>query len=212
MGTPRTHECFLCATAFPVYIHSKVCVVDDHVLLTGSANMDNTSAFRSTELSASIHNKELARDTRLRLMEEHLQRPVPPQAAFLDVLKLAKDGAQLLRRKLAGIPQPDRSEDSCGEEMGKPSSSVDGGENFVDGEDDDDMRGRLLQLVPEEEFQFVNKVVDRYNTLDQMFLRIGFDPVAGIKELLQRYRKAWRDARPPPFRSFLYNLHLQAAL
>jgi len=46
--------------------------VDDEYLVTGSTNLDNVSFHYSSELSVSVFNKALARETRIRLFKEHL--------------------------------------------------------------------------------------------------------------------------------------------
>ncbi|EGG14021.1 phospholipase D [Cavenderia fasciculata] len=56
----------------PIYIHSKLIVVDDVTLNVGSTNMDNMSFFHSSELSISVMDPALARETRVRLAQEHL--------------------------------------------------------------------------------------------------------------------------------------------
>lgn len=53
----------------PIYVHSKLSIVDDEWILTGSTNMDNMSFFYSSELSITITNAELARSTKVRLMQ-----------------------------------------------------------------------------------------------------------------------------------------------
>jgi len=57
----------------PIYVHTKLIIVDDEYLITGSTNMDNVSFFYSTELSVEIHDKTVAQDTRRRLLKEHLE-------------------------------------------------------------------------------------------------------------------------------------------
>ncbi|EFA81758.1 phospholipase D [Heterostelium album PN500] len=56
----------------PIYIHSKLILVDDQLFNVGSTNMDNMSFFHSSELTASIVDPKLARETRVRLAKEHL--------------------------------------------------------------------------------------------------------------------------------------------
>lgn len=56
----------------PIYVHAKLMIVDDEVMLIGSANMDNISFFRSSELVAVIKDKRVAQTTRNRLFQEHL--------------------------------------------------------------------------------------------------------------------------------------------
>ncbi len=74
----------------PIYVHSKLLVADDKLLLTGSANMDDMSFFYSSELTLLVVDEELSRNTRLRLASEHLCRPAPEDfgsmfAAFRDM-------------------------------------------------------------------------------------------------------------------------------
>ena len=61
----------------PIYVHSKLVIADDQVLLTGSANMDDMSFFYSSELTVSVASSSLAKSTRLRLASEHLGHPAP---------------------------------------------------------------------------------------------------------------------------------------
>lgn len=78
-GDPR----FLAATlqsrtghlAGPLYVHAKVGIVDDHWLTVGSANLNEHSLFNDTEMNVVTHDPALARETRLRLWSEHLERP-----------------------------------------------------------------------------------------------------------------------------------------
>jgi len=55
-----------------IYVHSKILIVDDEVVLTGSTNMDNVSFFYSSELSLILNHKELASSLRRKLCQEHL--------------------------------------------------------------------------------------------------------------------------------------------
>jgi phosphatidylserine/phosphatidylglycerophosphate/cardiolipin synthase-like enzyme len=93
--------------ADPVYIHAKIAIIDDTWLTLGSANLNEHSLFNDTEMNVVSHDHELARDTRLRLWSEHLERPIDqiptdPIQAIDDLWKpISKD--QLERRK-AGQP------------------------------------------------------------------------------------------------------------
>ena len=76
--TPR----FLACTLFqpgpggnPVYVHSKAAIVDDEWLTIGSANLNEHSLFNDTEANVVVRDPALAREVRLRLWEEHLERP-----------------------------------------------------------------------------------------------------------------------------------------
>ena len=61
---------------WPVYVHAKVGIVDDAWMTIGSANLNEHSLFNDTEMNLVTHDPRLARQTRLRLWSEHLQRPV----------------------------------------------------------------------------------------------------------------------------------------
>jgi phosphatidylserine/phosphatidylglycerophosphate/cardiolipin synthase-like enzyme len=73
---------FLACTLFqpgpggnPVYVHSKAAVIDDAWLTAGSANLNEHSLFNDTEVNVVLHDESLAREARLRLWAEHLERP-----------------------------------------------------------------------------------------------------------------------------------------
>jgi phosphatidylserine/phosphatidylglycerophosphate/cardiolipin synthase-like enzyme len=76
----RLLACTLYAIAgerdWQVYVHAKVGIVDDAWMTIGSANLNEHSLFNDTEMNVVTHDTELARQTRLRLWAEHLQRPV----------------------------------------------------------------------------------------------------------------------------------------
>jgi phosphatidylserine/phosphatidylglycerophosphate/cardiolipin synthase-like enzyme len=60
----------------PIYVHAKIAIVDDRWLTVGSANLNEHSLFNDSELNVVAQDEELARDTRLRLWSEHLERPI----------------------------------------------------------------------------------------------------------------------------------------
>ena len=60
----------------PIYVHAKVGIVDDRWLTVGSANLNEHSLFNDTELNLVTHDARIARDVRLRLWSEHLERPI----------------------------------------------------------------------------------------------------------------------------------------
>jgi phosphatidylserine/phosphatidylglycerophosphate/cardiolipin synthase-like enzyme len=62
--------------AGPLYVHAKIGIVDDRWLTVGSANLNEHSLFNDTEMNVVSCDPALARDTRLRLWSEHLERPV----------------------------------------------------------------------------------------------------------------------------------------
>ncbi len=60
----------------PVYVHAKVCVVDDTWASVGSDNFNRRSWTHDSELSCAVIDPDgvFARDLRLRLLREHLDR------------------------------------------------------------------------------------------------------------------------------------------
>lgn len=64
------------ALAGPLYVHAKVGIVDDAWLTVGSANLNEHSLFNDSEMNVVSCDPTLARDTRLRLWSEHLERPI----------------------------------------------------------------------------------------------------------------------------------------
>jgi phosphatidylserine/phosphatidylglycerophosphate/cardiolipin synthase-like enzyme len=62
--------------AGPLYVHAKIAIVDDRWLTIGSANLNEHSFFNDTEVNVVTCDPALARDTRLRLWAEHLERPI----------------------------------------------------------------------------------------------------------------------------------------
>jgi phosphatidylserine/phosphatidylglycerophosphate/cardiolipin synthase-like enzyme len=94
-----------------VYVHAKIGIVDDRWLTLGSANLNEHSLFNDTEANVVTCDAALARDTRLRLWSEHLQRPLPevsgPAARVVDELwkPIAEEQA---RRREAGLPPTHR--------------------------------------------------------------------------------------------------------
>ena len=60
----------------PVYVHAKVCVIDDEWACSGSDNFNRRSWTHDSEISCAVLDADgkFARDLRLRLMREHLDR------------------------------------------------------------------------------------------------------------------------------------------
>jgi phosphatidylserine/phosphatidylglycerophosphate/cardiolipin synthase-like enzyme len=57
-----------------VYVHAKIGIVDDEWLTLGSANLNEHSLFNDTEVNLVTRDAALARETRIRLWAEHLER------------------------------------------------------------------------------------------------------------------------------------------
>jgi phosphatidylserine/phosphatidylglycerophosphate/cardiolipin synthase-like enzyme len=57
----------------PLYVHSKIGIVDDAWMTIGSANLNEHSFFNDTEVNIVTCDVALARETRLRLWAEHLE-------------------------------------------------------------------------------------------------------------------------------------------
>ena len=92
----------------PLYVHAKVCVVDDRWLTVGSANLNAHSLFNDTEMNVVTDDAGLARDTRVRLWAEHLELE-PADVAAADPARLFEErwrpiAMEQLRRHEAGAP------------------------------------------------------------------------------------------------------------
>ena len=89
--------------AGPLYVHAKVGIVDDAWLTVGSANLNEHSFFNDTEMNVVTCDPAVARETRLRLWAEHLERSVEEisgePARVVDALWRPIAGEQLERRR-----------------------------------------------------------------------------------------------------------------
>jgi phosphatidylserine/phosphatidylglycerophosphate/cardiolipin synthase-like enzyme len=87
----------------PLYVHAKIGIVDDTWLTIGSANLNEHSFFNDTEMNVVTCDPRLARETRLRLWAEHLERSVDEvsgePARVIDALWRPIAGEQLERRR-----------------------------------------------------------------------------------------------------------------
>ena len=99
-------------SGWPIYIHAKVCIIDDVWMILGSDNLNLRSWTNDSELSCAIiddrHDERepsdpgglgdgaraLARETRLRLWAEHLDREADDVADLVD----GSRGIEVLRR------------------------------------------------------------------------------------------------------------------
>jgi phosphatidylserine/phosphatidylglycerophosphate/cardiolipin synthase-like enzyme len=96
------------ALSGPLYVHAKIGIVDDTWLTVGSANLNEHSFFNDTEMNVVTCDPALARDTRLRLWGEHLERSVEEvsgdPARIIDELWRPIAGEQLERRRRREAP------------------------------------------------------------------------------------------------------------
>jgi phosphatidylserine/phosphatidylglycerophosphate/cardiolipin synthase-like enzyme len=87
-----------------VYVHAKIAIVDDRWMTIGSANLNAHSLFNDSEMNLVTCDAALARDTRLRLWAEHLERDVADvaghPAAVVDELwrPIAREQLERARR------------------------------------------------------------------------------------------------------------------
>jgi phosphatidylserine/phosphatidylglycerophosphate/cardiolipin synthase-like enzyme len=84
----------------PLYVHAKIGIVDDRWLAIGSANLNEHSLFNDTEVDVVTQDRALARATRLRLWEEHLEgAPLDDPARSFDEQWRPIANEQLERRR-----------------------------------------------------------------------------------------------------------------
>ncbi len=90
----------------PIYVHAKVCVIDDSWVAVGSANLNRRSWTHDSELTAAIvtppDSESLARRLRLQLWAEHLGRDAAAGLHdledFASAVSAMNDGAAALDR------------------------------------------------------------------------------------------------------------------
>ena len=86
------------AAGTPVYVHAKVCIIDDTWLTCGSDNLNLRSWTHDSELSCAVADPEgkLARELRTTLWSEHLQLPADQlgDRALDDATRLWRERAQ----------------------------------------------------------------------------------------------------------------------
>jgi phosphatidylserine/phosphatidylglycerophosphate/cardiolipin synthase-like enzyme len=91
--------------AGPLYVHAKIGIVDDGWLAVGSANLNEHSLFNDSEVDVITCDPRLARDTRLRLWEEHLETaPLSDPARAVDEQWRPIASEQLERRRRGDPP------------------------------------------------------------------------------------------------------------
>jgi phosphatidylserine/phosphatidylglycerophosphate/cardiolipin synthase-like enzyme len=111
-GNRRFLAATLCARSGgltgPLYVHAKVGIVDDAWMTIGSANLNDHSMFNDSEMNVVACDPGLARETRLRLWAEHLERPLAAvsgePARVVDELWRPIASEQLARRHRGDPP------------------------------------------------------------------------------------------------------------
>lgn len=103
----------------PIYVHAKVCIIDDVWASVGSANLNRRSWIYDTELTATIVNESdsycgneqtgFARNLRLKLWREHLGREEQQHADLVE----PERGIGVLRRSAAALEQWHGTEGIC---------------------------------------------------------------------------------------------------
>jgi phosphatidylserine/phosphatidylglycerophosphate/cardiolipin synthase-like enzyme len=89
----------------PIYVHAKIAIVDDNWLTIGSANLNEHSLFNDTEMNLVANDRELARETRVRLWSEHLElspEEIPEDPAEAIDKYWRPISEEQLERRLAG--------------------------------------------------------------------------------------------------------------
>lgn len=100
------------SAGIPIYLHSKVCVIDDAWASVGSANLNRRSWTYDSELTAAVVDDQwssapgFAHELRLRLWREHLERASGDDADLTDPDK----GAEVLRRAAAELDEWHRAD------------------------------------------------------------------------------------------------------
>jgi phosphatidylserine/phosphatidylglycerophosphate/cardiolipin synthase-like enzyme len=87
----------------PIYVHAKVCIIDDLWASTGSDNFNRRSWTHDSELTAAVWDTtedgtaRYARDLRRALAEEHVGGPLPSDDPLAMVAAFAESSAALQR-------------------------------------------------------------------------------------------------------------------
>ena len=88
----------------PLYVHAKIGIVDDEWLAIGSANLNEHSLFNDTEVDVVTCDPALARATRLRLWEEHLEQDAAGDPTQIVDSLWRPIASEQLERQRAGAP------------------------------------------------------------------------------------------------------------
>jgi phosphatidylserine/phosphatidylglycerophosphate/cardiolipin synthase-like enzyme len=95
-----------------LYVHAKVGIIDDRWLTVGSANLNAHSLLNDTEMNVVTDDRDLARETQLRLWSEHLEVDAGTVAGDAPATVVDERwvpiAAEQLRRLRAGKPATHR--------------------------------------------------------------------------------------------------------
>lgn len=87
-----------------IYVHAKICLIDDHWATIGSTNIGNRSFFGDTELNASFWDDEVVKTLRTELFREHLGTDthlLDDRAALTRFREIALENAERIERGVA---------------------------------------------------------------------------------------------------------------
>jgi phosphatidylserine/phosphatidylglycerophosphate/cardiolipin synthase-like enzyme len=90
------------ACGTPIYVHSKVCVVDDEWASVGSDNLNRRSWTHDSEASAAVAHAGFARGLRERLAQEHLEIGPDTHVPAAEQFRLFAESAARLEAWRAG--------------------------------------------------------------------------------------------------------------
>jgi phosphatidylserine/phosphatidylglycerophosphate/cardiolipin synthase-like enzyme len=90
----------------PIYVHAKVCIVDDEWLTCGSDNFNRRSWTNDSELTCAIDSPELARSLRSELWSEHLGTDHPDLDPVTGFKQWQQTAAALDAWHANGCPEP----------------------------------------------------------------------------------------------------------
>lgn len=131
-----------------IYVHTKLIVADDQCMMLGSANMDNMSLYKASELVFKFDRAaDLATDTRTRLWTEHLY-PRFGEFTQLPAKTIDFDEGFAVFKELARLNL------ECAR-SGRP------------------LVGRPVSLVPEADYAIVRSLIEAPNPLAKIAMKLG---------------------------------------
>jgi len=162
----------------PIYVHSKLAIIDDVLLVNGSTNMDNNSFFYSSEVSAAIYNEKVRRSSRaVTSRDEPSSNRMLLTHNELGVVQLAKQTKdRLVREHLGDFYRPEMAHDfelvfegfrSAATENNRVLSHKASAQNML--------VARPVFMAPAENYHLVLKSVYYPNKLTKLLYKMGVD-------------------------------------